>query len=48
MKLCCSFVLGVRYLSEDLIRGAVKDTPLDSITVLKLNFSELSGKKIKV
>lgn len=38
----------MRHLSEDLIKSAVKDTPLDSITILKLNFSELSGKKIKV
>lgn len=43
-----SVILGVRHLSEELIKSAVKDTPLDSITILKLNFSELSGKKIKV
>ena len=43
-----SVISGVRHLSEELIKSAVKDTPLDSITILKLNFSELSGKKIKV
>ncbi|KAF6026022.1 CNTRL [Bugula neritina] len=39
---------GVRHLSEDLIKNTVRDTPLDSITILKLNYSELSGKKIRV
>ncbi|XP_067941683.1 centriolin-like [Watersipora subatra] len=39
---------GVRHLTEELIKNTVKDTPLNSITILKLNFSELSGKRIKV